>query len=103
MFTVVALYQITELVPVTDHDGNLYTNPDFPVGTVICRDKAGDWFYYTGPAADSDAADPKSWPRLPGKLYRDYWRCIPNADTSPYMRALLAARKNLIKGKEGDK
>jgi hypothetical protein len=98
-FTVTAIYQITKLVPVLNHDGNPYTNPDFPVGTILCQDRAGDWFCYVGPDKGESVSDPECWPRLPGKLYRDYWRCLPESDDAPYMKAVLAAEKKLIRGR----
>jgi hypothetical protein len=98
------IYQIIGEASATTHDGSLYINKDYPIGTIICQGRDGEWYRLTNdqhlPPRNADVEELKElFPRRSAingiELFRDYWRIIDNS-FSPYTRAIMNAAKQLI-------
>lgn len=71
-----------------------------PRGTLVGRDRRGEWFRYAGVPFDGDI-EASCWPRK-GKagipLYRDFWRHVSQSPNSPFGEALRSCSKLLVVG-----
>lgn len=85
------------------HDGQPYTNPDFPAGTILATDANGHIYVYTGQVIKGEHDTKRGcWPRPNAKglieLWRDYWRHVTEpANAAPYFAAVINAPLRIIR------
>ena len=92
-FKVKAVYITTSPATGTNHDGNPYSNEQFPSGTVYAEDSEGNLFFKV--QNDFPLPTTKELKQIykSKHFYRDYWRHIASAREAPFTKALLNAEK----------